>query len=350
MAKTYRVGLVGCGRMGCTIDDEVKDRPNAHLYMPYSHAAALVACDRIELVAVCDPVTEKVEAARQRYGAARGYVDYQEMIRQEQLDIVSIATRPTPHAPVTLFAVEHGVRGIYCEKPLCNSMREADAMLEACRQRGVKFNYGTQRRYVAMYRNVRRLVDEGAIGQVQAIVASCGPGAAQWGHTHAADMLLFLAGDGEVDFVQGTALADESDWEGMRLKKDPPITCGYVRFTNGIHAYLVAAGGYEFEVSGATGKLRTTDNGLGYTWRRVDEQGLLRDADAPQVPIESGTLRGIEDLVAALDADTDTQGNLTLACRSQEMIFGLIASHRQGGARVKLPLQDRDLAIAPDHF
>jgi hypothetical protein len=43
MAKTYRVGLVGCGRMGCTIDDEVKDRPNAHLYMPYSHAAALVA-------------------------------------------------------------------------------------------------------------------------------------------------------------------------------------------------------------------------------------------------------------------------------------------------------------------
>ena len=47
MSTTYRAGLIGCGRMGATIDDEVKGRPNAERYLPYSHAAALVACDRM---------------------------------------------------------------------------------------------------------------------------------------------------------------------------------------------------------------------------------------------------------------------------------------------------------------
>ena len=141
-------------------------------------------------------------------------------------------------------------RSIYCEKPLCNSMAEADRMLTACQKHGVKFNYGTQRRYVALYRQVRALIDAGELGDIQAIVAHCGASAAQWGHTHAADMLLFLAGDSEAEFVQATAVADAGDWDGERLKKDPPIQMGYVQFKNGVHAYLVAAGGYEFEVSG----------------------------------------------------------------------------------------------------
>ncbi len=351
MPKTYRAGLVGCGRMGATIDDEVKDRPNSHLYLPYSHAAALVACARTELVAVCDPVVEKARAAQERYGAARHYTDYQEMIRREGLDILCIATRPSPHAEVTLFAARNGVRGIYCEKPLCNSMRQADAMLEACEQHGVKFNYGTQRRYTALYHQVRKLCEAGELGQVQAVVAHCGTGAAQWSHTHATDMLLFLAGDSEVEFAQGTALAEEGDWEGDRLKKDAGIALGYAKFKNGIHGYLVAAGGYEFEVSGTQGKLRTMENGLGYSWRRAEPHGHFREVeDAPQAPIESGTLGGLEDLAGALDSGGDTQGNIRLACRSQEIIFGWIESHRQGGRRVDLPLANRDLAIAPENY
>lgn len=350
MSRTYRAGLIGCGRMGATIDDEVRDRPHSELFLPYSHAAALAACPRIEFAAVCDPVEEKAKATQQRYGVAAAYTDYREMIRREHLDLVSIATRPGPHAETTVFAAENGVGAIYCEKPLCNSMREADAMLEACRRHGVKFNYGTQRRYAPIYRQVRQLCDEGRIGQVQAVVANCGVSSAQWGHTHAADMMLFLAGDGEAEFVQGHALIADSDWEGQRLKVDPSITSAYVRFKNGVHAYLVAAGGYEFEVSGAKGKLRTLSNGIGYTLRVADQFGELHEEEVPAAPIASGTLKSVEDLVGALDSGGDSQGSLELACRSQELIFGIIASHRQGGRRVELPLAERDLSIAPDHY
>jgi predicted dehydrogenase len=350
MPKTYRVGLVGCGRMGATIDDEVKDRPNAQLYLPYSHAAAIVACERMELVAVSDPVAAKALAAQERYGAAHWYADYREMIEKEALDVVSVATRPGPHAEIVVFAARSGVRGVYCEKPLCNAVREMDAMLEACSRAGVKFNYGTQRRYTALYRNARRLLEAGEIGQVQAVLAHCGAGAAQWGLTHAADMILFLAGDGEVEYAQGTVLAEEIDWEGDRLKIDARVTSGYVAFKNGVHAYLTASGGWEFEISGTKGKLRTLSNGQGYTLRKADEHGGFHPVEAPPVPMESGTLRGMEDLVRALDEDGETQGPLGLACRSQEIIFAIAESHRQGGARVKLPLVNRNLAIAPDNY
>ena len=93
MAREYRVGLIGCGRMGATIDDEVRDHPHSDLWIPFSHAAGYVAVERTSLVAVADAIPEKAEAIRQRYGAQRAYTDYREMIERERLDIVSVATR-----------------------------------------------------------------------------------------------------------------------------------------------------------------------------------------------------------------------------------------------------------------
>ena len=122
MPHTYKACLIGCGRMGATIDDEVAGRPDSFIWQPFSHAAAAVACERTDLVAVSDVLEEKAEAIRQRYGAERAYTDYQEMIEKEKPDIVCLATRPGPHADITVFAAENGVKGIYCEKPLCCSM------------------------------------------------------------------------------------------------------------------------------------------------------------------------------------------------------------------------------------
>lgn len=350
MPKSYRAVLVGCGRMGATIDDEVRDRPDSFLWLPYSHAAGHVACERTELVAVSDVIPEKVEAIQKRYSVPRGYTDYREMIEKEQPDIVSIATRPAPHKEQVVFAAEHGVKGIYCEKPLCCSMEEADAMVESCDRNGAKFNYGTQRRYMAQYQKMRELIQAGELGDVHAVICHCGVGAALWGHTHTTDMLMFLAGDAEVEFVQGTIACKDSDWDGNRLNTDPGITSGYVKFKNGVHGYLVAGSGYEFEVSSTKGKLRTLNNGSNCQWRRVGEWNILEDVPFPTVQRSSGTVKCIEDLVEAIETGRDTQGNIHLACRSQEIIMGIIESHRQGGARVPLPLQNRNLYVGRDNW
>lgn len=344
--QTYRTVLIGCGRMGATIDDEVRDHPFSALWLPYSHAAACVACERTELIAVSDVVAEKAGAARRRYRVPRGYTDYRAMIERERPDIACIATRPAPHAEITAFCAERGVRGIYCEKPLCGSMEEADAMVAACARHGVRFNYGTQRRYTPLYRRMREMIEAGELGSVQAVILHFGTSAALWGLTHAADLMLFLAGDPEVEYVQGTALCREEDWEGERLNADPGVASGYVRFANGAHGYLTAGTGTEVEVSGTKGKLRTHNNGAGCQFRRATEpHGILEEAPFPLPPHESGVVCGLRDLAEALDTGRETQGPVHLARRSQEMLMGLIESHRQGGARVPLPMTNRALYV-----
>jgi predicted dehydrogenase len=321
--------------MGATIDDEVKDG------LPFSHAAGYTAVENIDLVAVSDVVPEKVENIQKRYNVPNGYTDYREMIQKEQPDIVSIATRPATHAGMTIFAAENGVKGIYCEKPLCCSMEEADAMVAACEANGVKFNYGTNRRYQPLYWKMRELIASGEIGDLQCVICHCGVSAAQWMHTHTSDMMMYLAGDAEIEFVQGAITANDSDWEGNRLNTDPGIPMGYVKFKNGVPGYQLAAGGYEFEVSGSKGKLRTFDNGSVLQCRMSGKQPYLIEGIQP----DRGTVNCIKDLIQAISTGGETRGNIQLARRSQEMILGFVESHRQGGKRVTLPLENRSLYV-----
>ena len=351
MAKLYRTCLIGCGRMGATIDDEVEGRPDSILWIPFSHAAACVACDRIEFVSVSDVLAEKGEAIRQRYNVARSYTDYREMIEKEKPDIVCVATRPATHAEIAVFAAEHGVKGIYCEKPLCCSMAEADAMVEAVEKHGVKFNYGTQRRYMPFYRKMRELIDAGELGEIQCVIAQYGVSSALWGLTHAADMLMYMAGDPEIDFVQGTIVCKDEDWEGNRLNADPGIASAYIRFANGVHGYNTAGAGPEFEVCGTAGKMRTLNNGLTCQFRKAGAYPrILEETRFPDVSRESGTVMGIKDIAEALDSGRETQGPIQLARRSQEMLMGAIESHRLDGRRVSLPMENRSLYVGRSNW
>ncbi len=346
MTERYRTALIGCGRMGATIDDEVRDHPNSHLWIPYSHAAAAVACERTDLVAVSDVLAEKAESIRDRYGVPVCYTDYREMIDKEKPDIVCIATRPATHSEMTVFAAEHGVKGIYCEKPLCCSMEEADAMVSAVEKNCVKFNYGTQRRYIPVYRKMRELADAGDLGTVQAVIVQQGVTAALWGLTHGADMMLFLAGDCKIDFVQGTIVCEDRDWDDNRLNVDPGVASGYVRFQNGVHGYTTAGSGAEFELCGSSGKLRTFDNGMTCQFRTTNNvKHVLEERPFPTVPMQSGTVNGLRDIAEALDTGRETAGPVRLASRSQEMVMGFIESHRLGGVRVRLPMKNRGLYV-----
>jgi predicted dehydrogenase len=225
-------------------------------------------------------------------------------------------------------------------------MAEADAMVDAVERNGVRFNYGTQRRYVPLYQEIRKRVDSGELGSIDCVIVQQGTSAALWGLTHGSDLMLYLAGDPEVEFVQGTILCEEDDWEGRRLNADPGIAAGYVRFANGIHGYFTAGRGAEFEVCGAEGKIRTFDNGLSWRLRKQSRGGqAMEDASIPDIPLESGTVSGILDIAEAIDSGRETRGPVQLARRSQEMLMAIIESHRLGGIRIPLPMASRDLYV-----
>ena len=343
MANLYRVCIVGCGRMGGTIDEEVEGTPYQHL-IPYSHAAGYVTCERTTIVAAADVVEEKAQYVGSKWNIPRLYTDYREMIEREQPDIVSIATRPGNHAEITIFAAEHGVKGIYCDKPLCASMEEADAMVRVCEQYGVKFNLGTQRRFTPGYIKMREIVESGEIGERRSVIAYSG-GAALWGYTHAADMLLFLAGDSEVEYVQGNVAIDDADFEDNRTETDPGIVMGYVRFKNGTHGVSIPGSAYEFEVDCNDGTVRSLNNGLGFQLRKRQGASGIAEVEFPSVEQKSGTIGCIEDIVDALDTGRETKGNIHLARLSTEITFAIVDSQRQKGARVTLPMENRSLYL-----
>ena len=100
--QTYRVGIIGLGRMGSTIDDE------GHNPLPYSVASAARASDRLDLVAGCDLNADRREAFRQRWGVDRLYEDFREMITAERPDLVAVCTaaclpKPANTAPDASF-------------------------------------------------------------------------------------------------------------------------------------------------------------------------------------------------------------------------------------------------------
>jgi predicted dehydrogenase len=200
-----------------------------------------------------------------------------------------------------------------------------------------------------VFRRVRDLIETGGIGRLQAIIACCGSGGALWTHTHTADMLLFLAGDAQVAFVQGMLATQERDWDGERLTLDPSLRMGFVGFASGAHGYIVSAPGDEYEVRGSDGAVRILNGGIDIEWRRAREPWrLLQSEPLPEAPQGSGTVAGLLELVAALDGESEPSGAARVARAGLELLFAMVESHRQEGRRVPLPLVNRRLTIRPD--
>ena len=90
----YRVCIVGCGRMGGTIDEEVRATP--HGALPYSHAAGYTAFERTDLVAAADVVEEKAQYVCNKWDIPKYYLDYREMIvAEKRILLVSPRVRVT---------------------------------------------------------------------------------------------------------------------------------------------------------------------------------------------------------------------------------------------------------------
>src|SRR5216117_1995596 len=89
-----------------------------------------------EVVAVASPTKAHAAAFAKRHGIPRAYTDYRELLRDPRVELISITAPNRLHAQITIDAAKAG-KHVVCEKPLCLTMEEADAMIDACRTAGV---------------------------------------------------------------------------------------------------------------------------------------------------------------------------------------------------------------------
>ena len=124
----------------------------------------------VELVAVSSRTEEHARSFAAKYGLRAWYTSYEDMFEQDEVDAVNVCVPNFLHASVTISAAEHG-KHVLCTKPLAISMQEADMMVKACENAGVKLMYGENWLYTPACERIRGMIEERALGRILAIEA-----------------------------------------------------------------------------------------------------------------------------------------------------------------------------------
>jgi len=339
----HKVAIIGCGRMATTIDDEVANLVGTSgLVLPYCHAGGYAAVAETEMVAACDVDEERLRNAQRRWNIPRGYTDYRECIDREKPEIISVTTRPEQHAEIMLYAAEHGVKGMYVEKPLVCSLEETDRVAEALRRNDVQLEFGPMRRNWAVFQRARALAESGELGEARAAIALNG-GTPCGGHV--LDTLLYLLGDPEPVSVRATLgklSPADGDTTNMRFKPDAPMEFARALFTNGTQLAVLRAGlPGEYELALTEGTIRISNDGHHLRARRLDKptRQFLEHA-VSEVEHWSGTERKVRDLVEAVRTGRPQVSSLAATLISQELGYAMYESHLRGGVEVAVPLTE----------
>jgi predicted dehydrogenase len=117
----------------------------------------------VRIAAVSDPAPGRAAEIAQRWGIPRHYSDTAEMLQAERPHFVDIATRPESHRELTELAARHEAH-VICQKPMAPAWTDCVAMVEVCREHGVRLLIHENWRWQPWYRETRRLIDAGAIG------------------------------------------------------------------------------------------------------------------------------------------------------------------------------------------
>jgi predicted dehydrogenase len=146
-----KVGVVGLGKMGL------------------SHLAMIRAHPDVQVEAVVDSAGYVLDVLS-KYTGLKTYGDLDDALKAVDLDAVIIATPTRLHAPMVRAALERGVH-VFCEKPLTLSAAESLELAGLAEELGLVTQVGYHNRFVGAFREVKRLLDAGAIGRVTHVQA-----------------------------------------------------------------------------------------------------------------------------------------------------------------------------------
>ncbi|TIH33903.1 Gfo/Idh/MocA family protein [Subtercola vilae] len=157
-----RVALVGYGFMGAAHSQAWRVAPRFFDLPVEPQMAVIVGRDRV-----------RVEAAAERFGWAESETDWRRVIERDDIDLIDICSPGVTHVEIAIAALEAG-KHVLCEKPLANTVEEAERMADAATRaatRGVYAMVGFSYRRVPAITFARDLIAEGRIGELRQVRA-----------------------------------------------------------------------------------------------------------------------------------------------------------------------------------
>lgn len=317
----YRVAIIGCGGIA------------------RAHMGAYKEVPQTEVVAGADLSEEALKKFGEEVGITALYQDYRQMMKEVNPDIVSICTYPVHRREITVNVARYpSVKAIYCEKPMCMNLAEAEDMVNTCKERGVVLIVGHQRRYEGRYMAAKGAVKAGAIGQLIRIEAGC-PGwdIFEWG-THWLDMFRYYVDDVPARWVLAQ-IDRRRDWiaYGHRLETECIAQIG---FENGVRAVLECGdhitGTFYNRLIGTDGLIEVNAPD------RPALQIFNREGyHTPEVDSENPFKRTVQALIETIETGSHHELNGESALQGFELIMAIYESARTG-KMVELPLQNRE--------
>lgn len=145
--KKLNFGIIGCGRIA------------------YKHAEAIKKNEKANLLCACDIIEERAGEYKDKYGAEAHFTDYRKMLEYHGLDVVNICTPSGMHAEMGIAVAQAG-KHVIVEKPMALSLKDADDLIEACDENGVKLAVCFQNRFNPPVQKLRRALEEGRFGKL----------------------------------------------------------------------------------------------------------------------------------------------------------------------------------------
>ena len=311
-----KVAIVGLGKIGFEYGlDELRVQPS-------SHAECFASLSEIDKIAMCDVDVNKLEKARLLYYIAQEalmepkylfYTDYHEMTRDFQPDIVSIATPTSTHKQIACdVAANPCVKTIFLEKPIAQSIQDAQYIINKCENNGIQLVVNYTRRWSTIYNRVSGQL-RGGMGKMILMVGHHHGPLLRTG-THMLDLFDLLA-NSPVEDVQAFGEPRKNYLPANVGGFDDLNINGIINFKNGIEAILISGEQkpyllFELDIFGEKGRIQILQNGiLVKTYQsmpslRYDGINELMESASYFDREDNPLLTAIKEVVAIADSET----------------------------------------------
>ncbi|MDR6882204.1 Gfo/Idh/MocA family oxidoreductase [Bacillus sp. 3255] len=319
-----------------------------------SHAKAIAGNSEAELVAVADVEPDKANKLAEDFSIPYVYRDYQELLKRDDIDAITVAVPSGYHAEVVIAAAEAG-KHVLVEKPLDITADSMTRMISACRQADVKLGCVFQRRVTEASIVAKQAIESGKLGKLvlgdayqksyrspqyyksagwRGTWAIDGGGALMNQGVHGIDLIQWLMGDVHSVFAYSSALVREIEVEdtAVAVVKYKSGAFGVIQGTTSVYP------GQEtrFELHGEKGTIIFDDSGF-KQWKFADHEEAMPQV-VPRVSASSdpaqiandGHFILVDDLIQAIRENRDPLVSGEEGRKAVDLILAIYESARTG--------------------
>lgn len=148
MSSVIGCCLIGCGRAGMIHARNLSGRVVGG-----------------QLIAICDPNAEALKIAQEELKCKYAYTDYKEALKNPEIQAIILVSPTKFHREIAIAAAQEK-KHVFCEKPLAVDEKEAQDIIDACKENEVKLQVGFMRRFDPSFVAAKEAIDAGEIGDV----------------------------------------------------------------------------------------------------------------------------------------------------------------------------------------